>query len=91
MDQNGFYVFLRLHFSIPDADFTRHPAHLTGSAAKGHQGIVDYCSLYAISESHVSPHGCWASWQTTQTAVFSILMSSVAAQGKWTAATNSTD
>lgn len=33
------------NFSIPYTDFSRHPARLAQSAAKGHQGVVDNCSL----------------------------------------------
>lgn len=141
------YVFSWLHFSIPDVDFSRHPAHLAQSAAKGHQGIVGYSSLRfkncniiktrkdemhflncsahpthflcssnlclsqgiankrlgappksswrvviivwatyldAVGQSHMSPQGRCASWQTSQAAVFSILISRVAGQCKWT-------
>lgn len=51
------YALLRRNVSIPDADFSCHPACLTDSAAKGHQGIIDYCSLNTIGQSHMSPHG----------------------------------
>lgn len=40
------YVFLRWNVSIPDADFSRHPARLTSPAEKGHQGIIGDCSLW---------------------------------------------
>ncbi len=39
------YVLLQGNISIPDTDLSRHPAHLTNSAAKGHQGVINYCSL----------------------------------------------
>lgn len=85
------YVFSWLHFSIPDVDFSRHPAHLAQSAAKGHQGIVGYSSLDAVGQSHMSPQGRCASWQTSQAAVFSILISRVAGQCKWTDASEGAD
>lgn len=37
---------LRRNVSIPDADFSRHPARLTNSAEKQHHGIIGYCSLW---------------------------------------------
>lgn len=39
-------LLLWWNFSIPDADFSCHPAHFTKSAAKCHQGIVAYCPLW---------------------------------------------
>lgn len=36
--------------------------------------------LNTIRQSHVSPYGCYASWQTTQAAVFSIFTCCVTAQ-----------
>lgn len=44
-DQNPLLV-LWWNFSVPDADFSSHPAHLTKSAEKCHQSIVAYCTLW---------------------------------------------
>lgn len=84
-------VLLWWNVSIPDTDFSCHPACLTNSAEKGHQGIIDYCSLNTVSQSHMCPYGCYASWQTSQAAVFSIFTCCVTAQCKWTKAAKSTD
>lgn len=84
-------LLLWWNVSIPDTDLACHPAHLTVSAEKGHQGVINYCSLNTIGQSHMSPYGCHASWQTTQAAVFSIFTCCVAAQCNWTYATKSTD
>lgn len=169
------YALLGRNVSIPDADFSCHPACLAKSTEKGHQGVIDYCPLWlkrlqqnhnmeqplwgnicaavevsqlqgtpsishvheisvfhkshvienrsvflcetqsttqntsmgllksleptiiiwvtylnTISQSHMSPHGCYASWQTTQATVFSILICCVAAQCNWTDATKRT-
>lgn len=82
---------LQRYLSAPDADFSCHPAQVTKSAEAGHQGIITYRSLYAIGQSHVSSHGCQASWQTTQTAVLSILVCCIAAQCQWANAAKGTD
>lgn len=60
---------LHRNVSIPDADLARHPACLTNSTEKGHQGIVDYCSLWwrdrnniktgKASVSHGNVHSLW--------------------------------
>lgn len=72
-------------------DFSRHPAQLAPPAEKGHQGIIGYCSLNTIGQSHMSPQGGRASWHTTQAAAFSILIRRVAAQYSREEATESTD
>lgn len=84
-------MFLQCNISIPDTDFSRHPACLTPSAAKCHQGVIQYGSLNAIGQSHVCPHGSEASWHKGQAAVFPILIYCIAVQCNRTNATKSTD
>lgn len=40
-------VMLQCNVSIPDADFSCHPAHLTKSTGESHQSVVTYGSLWS--------------------------------------------
>lgn len=58
------------------------PEHEHGFSKESCFGTRIYCfatHLNTISQSHMSPDGCHASWQTSQAAVFSILSCSVTA------------